>query len=227
MRDGCQKSVLLQVRFLQLACPLAQLALQSSLRGHVADGAGYKAFARGRQRAERYIDRKFAAVLSQAEQLKAAAHGPRVGLDRKLLALSDMRAAGALWHEHFNEATDQFLPAVTKHLLGLAVDLGDCPISIDDHNRIWGRFKEAREKPVWLNCGNLRPPDWFIKAANHANRLRVGQLDTLYLRCTSMVHVTPRCRCTKADIGQVDSRSSRGQRWDRCASTFWSASGAS
>ena len=121
------------------------------------------------------------AVLSQAEQLKASAHGPRVRVNGKLPALSDVRAAEALWHEHFNGATDQLLPAVAKHLFGLAVDLGDCPFSVDDHNRIWGRLEEAGEKPVWLNRGDLRPDDWVIKAANHANRLCVGQPDTLYL----------------------------------------------
>ena len=69
--------------------------------------------------------------------------------------MSDVWAAIALWHEHFEGATDQLLPAVAEQLLGLAVDLDDRPIPIDDHDRVWGRFEESVEEPAWRTRGGV------------------------------------------------------------------------
>ncbi len=82
------------------------------------------------------LDRHFRAVLPQAVEIAAGAHGARVRMGEEAVAVVRVTPTKALWNQDLDRLAQQLLAGVAEQLLDLRVDQHDPAVAVDHQHGV-------------------------------------------------------------------------------------------
>jgi hypothetical protein len=133
--DFAEQQLLFLQRRLDAVLPLLAL-------GNVEDGRQHHRPLVGLDRIEADLDREFAAVLAQTEEVAAGVHRSRARIAEKCAAPRRIAVAEPLRRQHFDGLAEQLGARITEHALRLRIDHFDAAGRIDHHHRIGRRLDD-------------------------------------------------------------------------------------
>src|SRR5207248_2734505 len=108
------------------------------------------------ERTETDLDRKFAAVFSEPEELEAGPHRPQFGIRKIAGPVFGMLFPKTLGDEQFDPLPNELVARISKKALRLRVDEVDASVAPHDDHGVGRRLEESFELLLrLLSLGNI------------------------------------------------------------------------